>query len=58
MESIKGSFLPGATQMDDRGEGVLQRGRAGWSEGEGTREAGRGRTVKASAAVSFCVPRE
>lgn len=43
VESIKGSFLPGATQMDDRGEGVLQRGRAGWSEGEGPeRLAGEG----------------
>ena len=26
MESIKRSFLPGATQKDDRGRGALQRG--------------------------------
>lgn len=39
-------------------EGVLQRGRAAWREGEGAGEGGKGSTIKASAGVRPLHPRE
>lgn len=51
MESIRGSFLPGATQKDDRAGGALQRGGSWLEAGRGGAEAGRASIIKASAGV-------